>query len=183
MGMFDTIMVEGVKVPGVPDNKLGDDRVEREQRGYGLSSEKVQFQTKDLGSLMEVYVIKPEGLFLRVYEFETRPEIERPYYNTDKWGTRPWPDKPEGFLNKPYSEWGSKRVSGYRDLPKNHHGDVRFYCLESDIYPENFDKKNREYGELMNWIARFTHGQLEYIRVDEEENRRRAELKAKWENV
>ena len=80
MGMFDHVLIEGHKLPGVDPESL--ERAHRTEEGgqEDLAGRPVVFQTKDLENYLGTYVIKDGRLYERIYEYENVPEEERPYY-------------------------------------------------------------------------------------------------------
>lgn len=95
-----------------------------------------ELQTKSLDCLLTTVLIRADGrLLIKDQEFEEVPVSERPFPN----------DPRKRFI-------GSMRVTqeSWRDL--NFHGDIEIYGYERDAE------------EWHGYVARFTHGQLEYIK-------------------
>lgn len=96
-----------------------------------------KLQTKSFDSCLTTILIRADGrLFEKHDEYETVPVSERPF-----------PHDPKKHLI------GSRRLTkeNWRDV--NFHGDFEFYG------------SGRGQGEWHAYIARFTHGHLEYIKV------------------
>ena len=111
-------------------------------KGCGVAQKKA-FQTKDFDCQMLTYRITKEGRLIKeVYEYEKTPEEERPFWGTEKW------DKGEF-----YRLCGSMRPK--QDTPPidiNFHGDVNFYTSHGLE------------GEWFEFAARFTDGELQWVR-------------------
>ena len=97
-----------------------------------------ELQTKDFECIMDIVTITAEGrLILRDSHYATVPEEERPYFGTPKWD--------ESSL---YHLAGSIRLVVDREYDANFHAEFEFYDL------------------FTRYIAKFTNGQLDHIRVD-----------------
>ncbi len=112
---------------------------------YPLPCPEVQgevFQTKDFNMpCLDDYRITKEGrLILRLVRWESVPEQERPY-----WG------KPEWEKNGIFRVCGSIKDMELGEQDVNYHGDLHFYT----------SGKN---GEWYEFVARFTHGTVEWIK-------------------
>lgn len=150
MGMFDYIRIEGHELPGLNRELLRESQKDNES----LAEEPTIFQTKDLENYLGVYVIRDGRLFERIYEREEVPEEERPYY-----GKPEWHEGGRVFSRDYYRRVGSKKVVGHRDMYLDHHGDILFYASKKNL------RLAEEHGEgLVEFTARFTHGNLEWIR-------------------
>lgn len=105
-----------------------------------IPSEEYSFQTKDFVCFMDDYEITEGGrLIHRDYRSEIVPIEERPYYGDEDF---------EGTLKK--IAGSIKRVDlGVTDL--NYHGDIEFHDIIDGCYT--------------SYIARFTHGDLEHIKL------------------
>lgn len=109
----------------------------------GTTLNGVELQTKDFECSMDIVRITPEGrLILRETHGETVPEQERPYYGKPEW---------DGPYKELYRLSGSYRTIAHREYDAQYHGDMRFCSMDS------------------YYVARFTHGQLEYIRKVEDD--------------
>lgn len=96
-----------------------------------------EFQTKDFDCMMDVVTITAEGrLMLRESHYATVPEEERPYFGKPEW------EEPL------YQLAGSIRLVVDREYDANFHGEFEFR------------------DGVTNYIARFTDGQLDHIRID-----------------
>jgi hypothetical protein len=160
MGMFDHVMIEGHELPGIAPESL--ERAHRTEEGgqEDLAGKPVVFQTKDLENYLGTYVIRGGRLYERIHEHEEVPEEERPYYGK--------PERDEGgpvFGKDFYRRSGSRRVVGHHDEDLGYHGDLIFYATKKDLGLAG------EYGAgLVTFRARFTEGDLQWIRpYDEEE--------------
>jgi hypothetical protein len=161
MGMFDHVLIEGHELPGIDSERLERaHRTEREGGQEDLAGKPVVFQTKDLENYLGTYVIKDGGLYERIYEYEDVPEEERPYY-----GKPEWDEGGPVFGKDFYRRSGSRRVVGHHDEDLEYHGDLIFYAAKKDL------GLAEEYGTgLMTFRARFTDGDLQWIRpYDKEE--------------
>lgn len=139
MGMFDYVRVEGHELPGL------DRRLVEESRNESLAKVPTVFQTKDMDNCLGVYIIKGGRLFERIYETEKAPEEERNRRAEEG------PSSPRPRLTR------TGRHEG-RDL--DYHGDLRFYALKNEL------GLTEERGSgLMEFRARFTHGDLEWIKL------------------
>jgi hypothetical protein len=107
------------------------------------------FQTKDTPEQgMETYTITKEGrLIHHAVKYEDVPENERPY-----WGTPEWDNFP------PLRFCGCIRSVPIGDIDTNFHGDLRFGESFRNPYSDGPMYLNYD------WVARFTNGQLEYIK-------------------
>jgi hypothetical protein len=115
-------------------------------------------QSKDFDCCMTTIRISAEGrLLIERYETYTAPKEERPY-----------PDEPDDSIMSLCGIWG-KRNRHWEDL--NYHGDFYFggledlkddYWHEVPSHPNGGWVQKRYRGH--DYVARFTNGQLEYIR-------------------
>ena len=107
-------------------------------------AQRLRFQTKSLECLLDRYTITADGrLILHQVRYEAVPEAERPC-----WGTPDW--------EKPFRKLlGSLRAVQVGNRDTQYHGDIRFY--------EHVERQDggREWFEF---AARFTDGQLQWIR-------------------
>ena len=110
--------------------------------------EGAEFQTEDTDAqYMETYIITKEGRFIhKTVRYEVVPENERPY-----WG------KPEWEKSDIRKSCGMIRDIPTGDIDTNYHGDI-YFCGVS-IGPPFIS---------CNLVARFTEGQLQYIKIVEE---------------
>lgn len=146
MGMFDYIRVEGHEVPGL-ETRLVE---EGQDRSESLVGELAVFQTKDMDNCLSVYVIKYGRLFERIYETEEILEEEARYGRSGD--------------NLPSSRVPRRRRTGsYEDEDTGYHGDLRFYAVREDL-----GLADEPGSGLLEFRARFTHGDLEWIRPAEE---------------
>lgn len=104
----------------------------------------IEFQTKDTpAQYMEIYVITAEGrLIHQSVKYETVPENERPYWGKPEWKS--------DFMKAA----GCVRSVPTGDVDTQFHGDLSFGC-SSNSAPYKF----------CDFVARFTNGQLEYIKL------------------
>lgn len=101
-----------------------------------------ELQTKSFGCAMELYTITPEGrLMYTEYVTSVVPEEQRPY-----WG------KPEWEQGGLYQARGMLDRTPLPAVDLDFHGDIHFGAMTDDH-------------EFYDYVARFTHGNLEYIRV------------------
>lgn len=109
--------------------------------GFKPKGSSRDFQTKAFDRpFMEPYTITAEGRLLKEDgEYETTPEKERPYYGKPGF---------EGLMKF----CGSIRKVNKRIVDTEYHGDFNFYDWDDEL------KLMRDY------TARFTNGQLEWIR-------------------
>ncbi len=84
-----------------------------------------------------------EGAILHEVRIESVPESERPAWGTPDWET-PW-----GRL------FGSLRAVPVGDRDTGFHGDLQFYKLVEHVDGQ---------GEWFEYVARFTDGQLQWLR-------------------
>jgi hypothetical protein len=160
MGMFDHVLIEGHELPGIAPERL--ERAHRTEEGVqeDLAGKPVVFQTKDLENCLGTYVIKDGRLYERVYEHEDVPEEERPYY-----GKLEWDEGGPVFGKDFYRCSGSRRVVGYHDRDLEYHGDLIFYATKKDLGLADEYRMG-----LLTFRARFTEGDLQWIKpYDEEE--------------
>lgn len=150
MGMFDYVRVEGHVLPGLTP-KLFE---ERQDENESLAEGPAVFQTKDLENYLGTYIIKDGRLFERIYETEKIPkEAEK----------IPKEERIEGDEDKPsFFRPVLRRTGRYQDRDLCYHGDIRFYASK------------KEFGLAEDWgsgwldfKARFTHGNLEWIKSAE----------------
>lgn len=163
MGMFDHVLIEGHDLPGVAPERLESARrTEKEGGQEDLAGEPVVFQTKDLENCLGTYVVKDGGLYERIYEHEDVPEEERPYR-----GRPEWDEGGTVFGKDFYRRSGSRRVVGHHDRDLGYHGDLVFYATKKDL------GLAEEHGRgLVTFRARFTEGNLRWIRPHDEESGR-----------
>lgn len=103
------------------------------------------FQTKDLENLLEIYTIARNGkLIHHVTKLVSVPEKKRPFYGKPEW-KRPWG-----------KYFGSMKEVPVKDVTVPYHGDINFYT-----HTGSHEKKNFKWYE---YVARFTHGKVEYIK-------------------
>lgn len=107
----------------------------------------VEFQTKDLENLMDLYVLNEDGyLSYRKREYK-------------------WKDDNSSFL-KGYMEVVSEEI-----VPENFHGVLNFYCYETlrdgEIYIESGDPESPVHGTdiSIDYLAKFTNGKLTNIEI------------------
>jgi len=116
---------------------------------YPLPDSRLQdqvFQTKDFESALDTFRITAGGrLICEKVHYELVPEAERPYYGTPEWDEQKWV-RLIGFL----------KAVPMGDEDTCYHGDVVFYTFLGERGQENY--------EWVEFRARFTHGQLEWIR-------------------
>lgn len=115
----------------------------------------LELQTKDFGCDMTTIWLRADGrLLVEDFEYEVVPKDERPHPDAD------------GLLGMA----GSLRKINRRWRDLNHHGDVRFYGLEV-VGREPPDERGwrAPIYKRHDYVARFTHGQLEWLRCDSEE--------------
>jgi hypothetical protein len=149
MGMFDYVRVEGYELPGLDPRLVA----ERQDRNESLAEGPAVFQTKDMENCLSTYVIKEGRLFERIHETEEIPEEESGRY-----------DRSEGEGTF-FGRWRPRRVVSYEDVDLDYHGDIRFYAAKKELeLAEEWESG------LLEFKARFTHGDLEWIRPAAEEN-------------
>jgi len=150
MGMFDYIRVEGHVLPGLAPNLFEG----KQDNNESLGQEPAVFQTKDLENYLGTYIIKNDRLFERIHEREEVPEEERTYYGKPEWN-----EGGKGFGKDHYRRAGSMRIVGHKDVDLDYHGDIFFYASKKELGLAGDWERG--------WIefkARFTHGDLEWIR-------------------
>ena len=110
-----------------------------------------EFQTKSFECLLDRYTITSDGrLILHQVEYEPVPEEERPHYGTPEWEKNPLAQI-----------MGSLRSVPIGDVEIPFHGDVIFYTSLG----------NGPDSERFEYRARFTEGQLQWIKRQREEPR------------
>lgn len=150
MGMFDYVRVEGHALSGL-DPKLFE---QRQDENESLVEGPAVFQTKDLENYLGTYVIKDGRFFERIYQREKVPEEERTYYCKPEW------DEGGKIFGKDHYRWvGVKRIVGHKDVDLDYHGDIWFYASKKELGLA----EDRRSG-LVEFKARFTHGDLEWIK-------------------
>lgn len=99
----------------------------------------VEFQTKSLENLMELYVITEDGELIR------------------KKSNYKWIDDDSYFLK------GYMETVDVEDIKENFHGIIEFYCYES--YYKEVDGKTREISISVDYEAKFIDGKLSSIEL------------------
>jgi hypothetical protein len=107
----------------------------KEIDSLGIDLEKIRFQTKDLDNLLDIYVISEEGRFLH----------RKVNYK--------WIDDDNAFLKGYLDEVSSEMVD------TNYHGDILFYCYET------VEKDSKRMALSIDYVARFTNGNLDNVRL------------------
>lgn len=103
------------------------------------------FQTKNFERLLNEYTITQDGrLIHHITKFIQVPEKKRPFYGKPEW-KQPW-----GRFA------GSMKRVHVKSVVLPYHGDIQFYTSTG-----SHDKKDFRWYE---YIARFTHGKVEYIK-------------------
>jgi hypothetical protein len=186
MGLFDNVLVENMGLPELPEEKLKELQTPKKLKieGYGEMWEdhneapeinRTVFQTKSLDSSMSTYVLTPEGLFDRRYQYEEVPPEKRPYYGTREWeeGDEKYrnenKDREENFvfrlawLHGPeyYQEYGSRRMVEYKDLNIRYHGYLTFYATHKKL---GLPEEAANYYSLVEYVARLREGELIGVR-------------------
>jgi hypothetical protein len=111
------------------------------------------FQTKSIADWpgMDTYTITTDGrLILHEVRWEPVPEEQRPYYGKPEWK--------DGSL---FKFCGSMKTVPIGDKEIPLHGDVTFY---------DFRETGDSNSELVDFVARFTNGRVESIRVATDES-------------
>ena len=98
----------------------------------------IEFQTKDLDNLLDLYILNEDGNLLH---------RQRQYV---------WKDDDDAFL-KGYMEITKEEI-----VPYNYHGVVNLYCYET-IREEEGGKKATDIS--IDYLAKFTNGKLENIEI------------------
>lgn len=133
MGLFDDLIVEAP----LPE---GFEEVQNEL-----------FQTKDLNSWMNTFVITKDGrLARRVYEVEEIPEEERKNYNF--LGIKSTHRQSEKYTD----EFTAILDGDQTTLKYGYHGDIIFYTSKGKHGAPDY--------KWYEFIARFTDGKLQWIR-------------------
>lgn len=160
MGMFDHVLIEGHRLPGIDPERLQRAlKTERDGGQEDLTGVPVVFQTKDLENCLGTYVVKDGRLLERIYEHERVPEQERPYF-----GRPEWDEGGTVFGKDFYRRSGSRSVVGHHDRDFGYHGDLVFYATKKDL------GLAEEHGAgLAISKARFADGDLRWIRSDDGE--------------
>jgi hypothetical protein len=101
----------------------------------GIELEKIRFQTKSLDSALDIYTINEKGRLIQ----------KKVKYK--------WVDDDNAFLKGYLDEESSEMVD------TNFHGELPFYCYES------IDKEDKEISLTIDYVAKFTNGTLDSVKI------------------
>ena len=113
--------------------------VSQEVKDKNFVPEDVTFQTKDLDNSLSLYIINKEGKLI---------------HKNVKYK---WVDDDSSLL-KGYMEEESHTLDDTK-----YHGDLRFYCYE------NIDKDDKQFCIALDYVARFTDGKVQSVKLEKSE--------------
>jgi len=113
--------------------------VSQEVKDKNFVPEDVTFQTKDLDNSLSLYFINKEGKLI---------------HKNVKYK---WVDDDNSLLK------GYMKEESHTLVDTKYHGDLRFYCYE------NIDKDDKQFCIALDYVARFTDGRVQSVKLEKSE--------------
>lgn len=150
MGLFDTIIIEQPIMQTGFHPETG--LIETYDAVERLGIDPTDCQTKDLENMMTTFVVKDDRLYRRIPHFVETEEV-------DKFRTR--------LFNKTTYV---QELTHHTYEDQEFHGDISFVAKK---------KNEDDWRYMIPCIIRFTEGKVVWLKIDEAEQARRLELRAR----